>query len=135
MFGFKKKNRTWKARVEDVAGLEEMYNACDKNREEYLAKVKPIREELTKGSTIISELYKKHGIEKVYPGHSYQYIDDRWLDIEVAKDLCIFNEQELAVLEKWIPKYKELRSAELKLMNEEYAAHSEILAMYKQSEE
>lgn len=133
MFGFKKKNRTFKARVEDVAGLEEFYNACDKNREEYLAKIKPIREELAKGGTIISELYKRHGIEKVYPGHSYQYIDDRWLDIEVAKDLCTFNADELAVLEKWIPKYKELRDAELEVMNEEYKAHDEIIAMYKPS--
>lgn len=139
MLGFNKKN-TWTARVEDVAGLEDAYKkseemdkALAKAIEEYSAKIKPVKEELAKGKLIIAELYKRHGIEKVLPNYSYQYIDERWLDNEVVKDLCIFNEQELAVLEKWIPKYKELVDKEFELMEQESKALAEIKAMYDTS--
>lgn len=108
MFGFnKKKNETWKASAEDVAGCEDAYKKTEDKAKELNEKLKPFQEIRTKGEVIISTLYKRHDIAI----STYYRIDDTWLDKEVIKDLCVFNEQEIAVLEKWIPKYKEACTA------------------------
>lgn len=113
MFGFKKKNETWTARAEDVAGCEEAYKKTEDKVKELDEKLKPFREIKSKGLAVITSLYKRHGIEV----KTFWYgIDDAWLDFEVIKDLCIFNDQELASLKKWIPKYKEAQDTENKMI-------------------
>ena len=117
MFGFKKKNKTWTAKAEDLAGYEEAYKKAELTLEELDEKLKPYKEAKIKGSVIISELYKRHGIKV---DESWYGINDEWLDLEVINDLCVFNEQELAVLNKWIPKYKEARDAGDQMVREFY---------------
>jgi hypothetical protein len=117
MFGFKKKNETWKVSAEDAAACVEANKEASKKAEELSKeldeKLKPFREVKTKGEVIISTLYRRHDI----PITTCYRIDDTWLDFEVIKDLCVFSEQEIAVLEKWIPKYKEAVNAQEEILN------------------
>ena len=113
MFGFNKKNTTLKADAKDIKGLEESYKKAERTLEELDEKLKPYKEVESKGKVIISELYRRHGIKFETAWYD---IEDAYLDFEVIDDLCVFNEQELAILKKWIPKYKEACTTELQIM-------------------
>jgi len=101
MFGFNKKNTTEKVKDDTLDELDQ--------------KLQPFRDVKSKGSAIITELYKRHGIKVK---EHWNGIEDKWLDLEVIKDLCLFTEQELASLEKWVPKYKEAIIAEFSTLEE-----------------
>ena len=112
MFGFNKKNTTLKADAKDIKGLEESYKKAERTLEELDEKLKPYKEVRAKCEAIISTLYTRHNI----PITTWPSIDVALLDFEVIDDLCVFNEQELAVLKKWIPKYKEACTAEVQMI-------------------
>lgn len=114
MFGFNKKKQTIKVPAEAVAGVEEYYKEQQKSFAAFDAALEPLRNERSKASLIIEQIYANHGIKI----DVLCVIDERYLDDEVITDLHVFSEDEISSLRKWIPRYKNADAEIIKAIDE-----------------